>query len=858
MSRSTPPRLLVALLGAALPSDRDGRARLGDYLEEHTELAARRGRLIAHGWLAGHTSMAMLQRLVRTGGDLGGDFRFAMRGIRRRPVLSTVVIGTLGLGVGAGTAVFAVVDSLLFRPLPFEEPQELVRVWAAERGGDQHLDLMYGDLPDLFAASTLQSVAGFSIVRRTLLDDDRDNPETVTVVRTLGDLGSLLGIGTMAGRLPSVQELATGAPVAVVSEGLWRRRFGGDPSAIGRLLQLEGGPLEIIGVVPVNHLYPEQGDVWRPTDPDGEQDDDRELHVVGRLAEDIALETAAVEVSAIGLRQAERWPESHGAVSTWIQPLQLTLVGDVRTTLLAFLGSVGVLLAIICLNTAYLLLARARDRAHATAVRISMGITRSRILRMHLVESLTLGLLAGGLGVMAGRIVLDGVLRVAPGLPMLHSVGMDLRVMAVGVGCAVICGLAFGAAPAVRAATQDPLIALKAGGRGGDGRGGRRFGSALVATEVALSTTLVVLAFALTATFQNVLRYDRGFEADGLIALDIEVGHAVDGDADAEPREYYARLLESVRRLPTVTGAGLTSHPVTEQRGLLVDLTVDGEAPPAGGGEQATTRIISDGFFGAARIEMTQGRDFSDDWTHAAGEIVVNENFVRTFLRDGGSALGRRVRTDWAEGRIVGVVADVSPAVDEPARPIVYLHLAQVPLGGSLLMVRSGSERGAVAPDVWRAIREIDPSVVPSETEVLATSIRGSVAAERFNMAVVGSFAALAILLAALGIFGMTASAVAARHREIGIRRALGASTRRILRQVSADTGRTVAMGAGAGVVGAVMAERVVASMFVGARPSDPFLVTGVVVVLAAVTVVATLIPMRRAARVEPTEALKS
>ncbi len=448
MSRPAAPRLLVALLGAALPSDRHGRARFGDYLEEYAEISARRGPTAANLWLALHAAVELLQGILRGLGDLrdlGGDLRDAFRGIRRRPILSAVVIGTLGLGVGAGTAVFAVVDTLLFRPLTFSEPGELVRLWAAEPGGEQRLDLTYADLPAFAAASTLEAVAGISVVDRTLLDDRRDDPETVTVVRTLGDLGSLLGVRTVVGRLPSSDEIAAGAPVAVVSEGLWRRRFGSDPGAIGRPLQLENGPLEIIGVVSGEQRYPEEGGVWRPLDPREEQDDDRELHVVARLADGVALETAAVEVSAIALGLAERWPDSHGSITSWIQPLQLTLVGDVRTTLLAFLGSVGVLLVIICLNTAYLLLARSRERAHAMAVRVAMGISQARILRMHLVESLTLGVLAGGLGVLAARLVLDAVLATSPGLPMLASVAVDLRVVAVGVAAGVVWGLAFGA-----------------------------------------------------------------------------------------------------------------------------------------------------------------------------------------------------------------------------------------------------------------------------------------------------------------------------------------------------------------------------------------------------------------------------
>ncbi len=854
-----PPDWLAAAARALLGVDRDGRAVLGDLHEEHAELRSRRGPVRAALWYAGQVLALAPRRAARSTGiqDALLDGRHALRSLRRSPVFTGVLVSTLAVGLGAGAAVFAVVDTLLLRPLPYDAPDELVRIRAADRStGADGLDLTYADAAALGGANAFSAVAGFSEAPRTVVDDEGRNPESVRVARTHGDLPGLLGVAPVLGRTFTPDEIATGTPVALVSAGLWTRRFGADPDVLGRLLRLESGPLEIVGVLPDPRSYPEGADVWRPLGPGDTEDDDREVHALARLASGVALEAARSRMDALAAEQARAFPESHGTVSLRVDVLRDTLVHDVRTALLAFLGSVGVLLAITLLNTAHLLLTRTSERARDLAVRVSLGAGRMRVARAYLLESLLLGTAGGVAGLIVGRLLLGVLVAAAPGVPLLDTVAVDPRVALVVLATAVGGGALFGLVPALRAASGDPRDLLRRRLRGTTAPGRRGLAaSGMVTAEVALSTALVVLSVALAGTLRNVLVHDRGFDPDDLVAFDVDPDHGPES-ADAW-RAWTDGILERVRALPSVEAAGFTSHPVLEQRGLLVDVTVDDGPPPTGTEERATTRIVSAGFFEAAGIPLVEGRTFSSATRDDEPDLVVNERFVRTFLGAGVEPVDRYVRTDWAEGRIVAVVGDVSPSVAEAARPVVYLDLADVALGGSLLLVRARPPVADVAPDVWRAVRSVDDGVLPRETLVLSADIRASVAGERFNLLVVGAFAGISLLLAALGIFGITARSVAARRAEIGIRRALGAPVGRVLREVGAGTAAVLGVGLVAGLGLAQVGRRAVEALLVGVAPTDPAVVGAVLLVLGSVAALAAALPLRSAARVAPTEALK-
>lgn len=851
-----PPPWLARLARTLLGTDRDGRALLGDLHEEHAEVLRRAGRVRAGLWY-GRQVAALAPARLRFGREAVRDGRHAFRSLRRSPVFSGVLVATLALGLGAGTAVWAVVDTVLFRPLPYEDADALVRVRAADRStGLDRLDLTYADMALLDDLDDLAAASGFSEAPRTVVDDLGGNPESVRVARTHGDLPGVLGITPVVGRTFTPGEIGSGARVALISEALWIRRFGGDPGVPGGRLRLDSGTFEIVGVLPGDRAYPEGADVWRPLGPGDTEDDDREVHALARLAPGSTLSVARARAEAAAAEQARMSPDTHGNITLRVDRLRDTLVQDVRTALLAFLGSVGVLLAITVLNTAHLLLARTADRSRDLAIRVSLGAGRTRVARTLLFESVILGVAGGLAGLAAGRLLLAGFVAAAPGVPLLGTVRIDGRVGVVVLATAIVAGLLFGVTPALRAASGDPRELLHRGRHGRPGSRGRGVAaSGMVTAEVALSTALVVLSVALAGTLRNVLVHNRGFDPTNLVAFDIDPDHAPESP-DAW-RTWTDGILTRVRGLPRVQAAGFTSHPVLEQRGLQVDIRIDEGPPPTGSAQRATTRIVSDGFFAAAGIPLVEGRDFSSATRDDEPDVMVNEAFVRTFLGAEADPLGRFVRTDWAEGRIVGVVGDVSPSISEASRPIVYLDLADLALGGSLLMVRARHPASDVAPEVWSTIRSIDPSVLPRETLVLDSDIRASVASERFNVRVVSAFAGIALLLAALGLFAITAREVTARRSEIGIRRALGAPVGRVIRDVGSGTALVLGVGLAAGLGVATVGRRAVDALLVGVAPTDPAVVATVVAILGGVAAAAAAFPLGRAARVAPTEALR-
>ncbi|HSR42873.1 MAG TPA: ABC transporter permease, partial [Longimicrobiales bacterium] len=573
-----PPRWAGRLLRALLADDDHGRTILGDLHEEFGEVAADRGRGSAVAWYWWQVAVVGVG-YARPGAaavrDLGGDVRHGFRTLRRSPGFSLSVIGTLALGIGAGTAVVSVVDAVLIRPLPFPEPAELVRVWASdETGGRPAVDMLYSDVEAVSrGAEGLRAVTGLSVAPRTLLTARMEEPEAITVARTAGPFFATFGISPAAGRLYG--EAEEGAGVLVISEALFRRRFGGDPAALRGLVHVDTRGFEIVGVVPERMSFPEGVDAWRPLTAAELEDDDREVRVFARLGDGVGVSAATAELRGVAAGLAESRPTTHGGFSAWAQPLQAMVVRDVRTALFAFLGAVALVLLVTCVNTANLLLARGAHRRHDLAVRAALGAGRLRIVRASLAESLVLAVLGGAAGIVAGRWALDLILAVSPRLPRMDTIHLDLRVMALMAGITAVVGILFGVGPALHAAALPSGNALREGAVGGSRAGGRgRLQSGLVAAEIALSTALAVLAVLLFGTFQTAARHDRGFEPSNLVAFNVDPMHPPQPGEEAW--DYFRRMSAGVAALPEVEQVGLGSHLIVEQRGFEVDVEVEG------------------------------------------------------------------------------------------------------------------------------------------------------------------------------------------------------------------------------------------------------------------------------------------
>ena len=855
-----PPRLAGRLADWLLPDGVHGRTVRGDLYEEFLEIEGRAGRTRASVWywrqvLAMAITYRRLPQLLAAG--LGQDIRHGFRGLIRSPVLSLSAVVGMALVVGVGTAIYSVVDGVLLTPLPFERPNELVRIWAADQEtGARDLDFMYEDIDWLGRVDGLEAVAGFSRAPRTLLTWMMESPEDVTVARTTSGFFETFGITASVGRLYRSEDALVERPLILISEDLWTRRYGADPGVIGTGVHIDFGAYEVVGVVPDGMAYPADADIWRALTPEEMQDDDREMEVVARLGPGRSLTAVSDALAGTARGVAEQDPDGHGDLSAWLQPLRATVVRDVQAALLAFVAAVGLLLVITSVNTAGLMLARAADRRHEVAVRNSLGAGRSRIARLHLIESLMLAIAGGAAGIVLGRWTLQALVAVSPTIPRIESVSLDLRVVLVMAAVSALVGVASGVMPALAAAGTAPAESLRGGGSGGTAEGGRvPLRSALVTTEIALSTLLTAGALLLFGTFQRVLDHDRGFEDSGLVAFRIDPLHPPMG-LD-ESRNFYQSIADGALRLGPVSGAALGSHVLLEQRGLISDVAIEGR-PATGEPMQAATRMASADLFQVAGIPLLSGRTFSQDGgTEDEMELVVNRQFVASSFPDGEDPLGALVSNEYVRGRVVGVVGDVSPSVGEPARPLIYVPFSRAPGLTSWLLVRSRPGAALPVQEVWDEVRAVDPYMLSNSTIVMEETIESLAAPQRFNMLVVTAFSVLALSLAAVGIYGLAAYSISARRAELGVRRALGASATQVVLPVFRGLLRMTVAGVILGLLGASLSGRLLSSLLVDVRWSDPQVLLGVGALLGVVSLAAAALPLFRAMRIAPTEALR-
>jgi len=801
--------------------------------------------------------------------DLGG----AARRLRRAPGFALVAIATLALGIGATTAIFSVVNAVLLRPLPYPDPDRLVVLWLNNQAEQIDRDITsYPTFLDWREARAFTGMAGYFGRVGTFTGDG--DAEQYAGARVTGDFFRVLQVPPELGRAIGEGETRAGDDqVVVLSHGLWTRRFGGDPAVVGRSVVIDDQAHEVIGVMPRGFAHPEGADFWLPIPPDAPdwQDLTRArgslwLSVIGRLAPAASVEQASAETRVIMARLAEENPTAAGN-GVFIEPLQDTIVGTVRPGLLILLGAVGLVLLIACANVANLLLARGIERRRELSLRSALGASGGQLARLAMAESALLAMVGGGVGLLVAVAGTRLLVAVSPqDLPRLEHAGVDASVVGFAAGMALLTMLLFGLAPALQARTAFLAAALKESDRAVSGGPLSRVRRALVTAEVALALVLLVGAGLLVRSFVALQVVDPGFATERVLSFRVNIGAARYPDP-AQVREFQEALLERVAGLPGVEAATGITTLFLARLPSMGPVTLEGQ-PPAGPDDpvvSVTNDVVHPGFFEALRMPIVRGRGFAPtDGPDAPAVVVVNETFVRRILA-GEEPVGRRFTrgnpTDssatWQT--IIGVVADARRSgLAEPVRPEAYRPTTQGAARSFEVLVRTAGPPLEVVAPIRAALRELDSQVAMAQVRTVEAAMGDAVAARRFVMLLLGGFAVLAVVLAAIGIYGVLAYLVSQRTRELGIRLALGADRATVLGLVLRQSMRHVWPGVLLGAAGALALTRLLQSQLFGVRPTDPVTFVAVTGLLVAVALLASWIPARRAAGVSPMTALRS
>lgn len=737
------------------------------------------------------------------------DIAHGLRVLRMRPLSSTAAIASLAIGIGLNAAVFTVFDWVVLRPLPYPAAHELVRVFNA---GTQPMtpptDLNIGEFTNYTDGQVFRATAAYSTATR-VIGGAGVEPAHVQVAHVTGDLSGTLGTRPLLGR--TLDQNDTDAAVVVLSERLWRSRLGGDPSVVGRIITIDGAPLTVAGIVAAMGGYPAGTDVWRPLTAEQRQDDDRELTMLGRLKAGMTIDAATVQLATIAKAG------SNATRTAWAEDLQRVDTRAVRGALVLLLWSSGLILLMTSANVAALVGARGAERAGEMAVRCALGASRLTMLRQLLVEHLVLAIFGGTLGLLLGLGALRALMAAAPAqLPRLTEIALDLRIVLVGSAVTALVGVLVGVLPALKGSRPDLATALGTAATMRATRRARGRGT-LVAAQVAVAIMLATGAVLFARSLQHILAIPHGFAPDRLIAVDLYLRGGVAGDA----RQLFPQLVSAAESVPGVDAAAITMHLPTGVTGLRVPVTVT--ARPDLAKTPIAVRVVTPRYFDTIGAAVKAGRGFdASDRRGGALVALVNESFKRELL-GGDNPIGMTLTAPVAKDQIaiVGVTSDITPG-GQTDRPAMYLSMDQLAAGSGSLIVRCAGDPKAIIPTLAARLRAVAPNLALDRITPLNEMLAQGHAVTQFNAVLAASFAALALLLAAVGIYGLTAGEVGSRWRDVAIRIALGANGRQAMWSVLRPAAMSVAVGLVIGVAGVISVSRSISSLLYGIRSTDP------------------------------------
>ncbi|MGH9767132.1 MAG: ABC transporter permease [Blastocatellia bacterium] len=796
------------------------------------------------------------------------DLRYGLRMLAKNPGFSIVAVFTLALGIGANSAIFSVVNGVLLRPMPFEDPDRLIKIWETVPPSGQSTTST-PNLKDWREQNTVfTGIAAYQFSSFNLRG--QDSPERLSGATVSPNFFDVVGVRPRLGRAFQIGEDEAGRNrVALLSHRLWQGAFGGDASVVGKDISLNGENYTVIGVMPPEFRFPSRlTELWAPLVIPPDQVNNRGNHwlfTLARMKPDVGFEQAREQMVAIAKRLEQQYPDSQAGRSVFLIPLQEETVRNIRPALMALLFAVGFVLLIACANVANLLLARATSRRTEIALRAALGAGRLQLVRQLLTESLLLAAAGGALGLALAKWGVEALLVLAANfLPRANEVGLDWRVAAFTAALSLLTGVFFGLIPALQSSRVDLQSALKEGGGAGGGMQTNWLRGALVVVEVAATLVLLIGAGLLIKSFIRLYETDLGFKAENVLTMSLALPQAKYPDARAAAA-FHQKLLERVAALPGARSSGVINYLPLQQRGFNGGITIEGQGPYGPGRQPlAEFRAISPDYFRAMSVPLISGRFFTaQDQGNSAPVVIVNQALAQRYL-PGQDPIGKRIRVignDWRT--VVGVVGDVRESgVTQAAMAGIFVPVPQAvytPLTQTMsLAVRADAEPEALISALRNAVKEIDPAQPVFNVKTMEAVVADSVSDRRLNMLLLGIFAAVALTLAVIGIYSVMSYTVSQHTREIGIRMALGAQPTDVLKLVVGQGMGLTLAGVGLGVAGAFGLTRLMATLLYGVTATDPLTFAVVSALLVIVALLACYVPARRATKVDPLSALRS
>ncbi|HET6976213.1 MAG TPA: ABC transporter permease [Pyrinomonadaceae bacterium] len=788
------------------------------------------------------------------------DIRYGIRSLIKRPGFTTVAVLTLALGIGVNSAIFSVLNAVLLRPLPYSDPDRIVRIDETEGKGG--MGVSPPNLVDFQQQNhSFESVAGYT--GGSFILTRAGEPLRIQSCAISAELLSVVGVTPLIGRSFSTADETGQERTALISYGLWQRRFGGDAALLNKQITLDGLNYTVVGVMPNGFEFPiqtERVEIWTPLEQPEDLAQLRGAHyldVVGRLKTGVSLAQARADIETIASRIAQQYPDLVSGKTT-VVPLKDDLVGQARPYLFMLGGAVLLVLLIAIANVASLTLARTAERQKEIALRTALGASKSRVVRQLLTESLILSLVGGVAGVTLASWTTGFLIAIAPGdLPRLESAYVDRRVLLFALAVSVICGLVLGLIPAWRSAGHDLQTRLKEGETRSASAPRQALRKALVVSEVTLALVLLCGAGLLIRTLWNLNSVNPGFDPDSVTVAELVLPKTKYRDAGQQTL-FFQQLIERIKSSPAIESVGGTSNLPLSGTNMMFLASVEGGPNSS---VPASFRAVSNDYFRTMHIPLLKGRSFDDhDTAESQPVVVINETMARQISSSFEAALGKRIKHGFKNqvAEVVGVIGDVKYAgLDQQTKPEMYAPFAQRAWPFMRIVTRSKSDPSLAAATIREAVRAIDKDQPVDKVMTMSSVVSASIVGRSFYMQLLGTFAALAFILAAVGIYGVVSYSVAQRTREIGIRIALGARSRDVLGLVLKEGLRLTALGVGLGLAGAFAATRVLRTLLFEVKPTDPTTFICLSLLLAFVALLASYIPARRATKVDPLEALR-